>query len=245
MAKADLQLLEAKLSYTFRNRNLLVRALTHKSFSSETRPARSHTDNEQLEFFGDSVLGFLVSELLVQKHPEAGEGVLSRAKSHMVSALWLRRAAQDLNLGEFLQLGRGEELGGGREKLSLLANAIEALIAALYLDGGMDAARAFVRNHVYSDSVLAAQARGDHANYKGELWERSSISKLPRPEYTVVETAGPAHAPLFVVEARLGDLFQGRGEGSSKKAAEQNAARSLLETMAAPADSAIKKTASN
>jgi ribonuclease-3 len=231
MPAADLQELEAKLGHTFRDRDLLVRALTHKSFSSETRPSRFQPDNEQLEFFGDAILGFLVSEILVTEYSTLPEGRLSRAKSYLVSARWLTHVAQGLGIGDFLQLGRGEERGGGRVKASLLANAIEAVIAALYLDGGMEAARNFVCRHVYTTELLVTETEGEHTNFKGELWERTGAEKLPRPEYIVLHTTGPAHAPVFVVEARVGRMFQGRGEGSSKKAAEQNAARELLHAM--------------
>src|SRR5436305_1452144 len=171
MPSADLASLEAKLNYTFRNREFLVRALTHRSFASETKTPETQPDNEQLEFFGDSVLGFLISENLLARHPGLPEGQLSRAKSHLVSARWLYRVAEEIGLGDFLHLGRGEERGGGRVKPSLLANAVEAVIAALYLDGGMEPARDFVRNCVYSDDVISAAGEGEHVNYKGDLWE--------------------------------------------------------------------------
>ena len=222
---ADLQDLEAKLGHVFRDRSLLVRALTHKSYTSESRPTDIHADNEQLEFFGDSILGFIVSEALVSNFPTLPEGRLSRGKSHLVSARWLYQVAGRLGLGEFLQLGRGEERGGGRVKPSLLANALEAVIAALYLDAGMDVARRFVLEQVYAEPEVG------NLNFKGELWERAGAGKLPKPEYIVLQTSGPAHAPSFVVEARVGSLYTGRGEGQSKKAAEQNAARALLESM--------------
>jgi len=227
---ADLQELEAKLGHVFRDRNLLVRALTHKSFSSETRPADLQAHNEQLEFFGDSILGFIVSEALVANYPALPEGHLSRAKSYLVSARWLHEVAHSLGLGEFLHLGRGEERGGGRVKASLLANAVEAIIAALYLDAGIEPARRFVLEHVYTQPVLLGSDAGN-LNFKGQLWERAGAGKLPKPEYVVLNTIGPAHAPSFIVEARIGSLYVGRGEGQSKKAAEQNAAKALLETM--------------
>jgi len=231
MPSADLQELEAKLGHTFRDRDLLVRALTHKSFTSESPSRETHLDNEQLEFFGDSILGFIVSEILVREFATLPEGQLSRAKSYLVSARWLHRVAQALSLGDFLQLGRGEEHSGGRLKSSLLSNAIEALIAALYLDGGMDAARVFVEKNIYSAELLETAHAGEHTNFKGELWERAGAEKLPRPEYRVTETTGPAHAPSFVVEVTVGRLFRGTGNGPSKKAAEQNAARDLLASM--------------
>ncbi|MBC7924404.1 MAG: ribonuclease III [Bryobacteraceae bacterium] len=231
MPAADLQELEAKIGHSFRDRTLLVRALTHKSFSTETPASPLHTDNEQLEFFGDSILGFLVSEILVRAFPDGVEGELSRAKSHLVSARWLYQVAQNLAIGEFLNLGKGEEHSGGRVKRSLLANAIEALIAALYFDGGIDAARHFVETHVYSTQALASSLEAENTNFKGALWECAGARKLPRPEYRVVQTSGPPHSPSFVVEARLGELFRGVGTGSSKKTAEQGAARALLDEM--------------
>ncbi len=235
MPAADLQELEAKLGHVFRDRTLLVRALTHKSWSSEAPPDQTSTDNEQLEFFGDSILGFLISEMLVSEFSSLPEGLLSRAKSYLVSARWLHQVADRLGLGEYLNLGRGEEHSGGRVKPSLLANAVEAIIAALYLDAGLDKARAFVAVNIYSTEPLRAVDKGEHTNFKGELLERAGAEKLPRPEYRVLETSGPAHAPSFVVEARLGKLFSGTGEGPSKKVAEQNAARAVLEAMSAEA----------
>ena len=226
---ADFSALEAILEHQFQDRSLLVRALTHRSYTSELR-ADFQPDNEQLEFFGDSILGFLVSEALVANHPTLPEGRLSRAKSHLVSARWLYNVAHRLGLGEFLQLGRGEEHSGGRVKPSLLADALEAVIAALYFDGGMEVARRFVISHVYTDFVPAVSDAED-ANYKGRLWERAGAEKLPRPEYEIIATSGPAHAPRFTVEARLGSLFAARGEGHSKKAAEQEAARAILVSM--------------
>ena len=231
---ADLQDLEAKLGHVFRDRSLLVRALTHKSFTSESGPNDVQADNEQLEFFGDSILGFIVSEALVANFPGLPEGHLSRAKSYLVSARWLHQVARNLGLGDYLHLGRGEERGGGRVKASLLSNALEALIAALYLDAGIDAARSFVLANVYTQPVLLGSDAGN-LNFKGQLWERAGAAKLPKPEYVILDTSGPAHAPSFVVEARVGSLYSGRGEGQSKKAAQQNAARALLESMDSPA----------
>jgi ribonuclease-3 len=227
---ADLQDLEAKLGYRFRDRDLLVRALTHRSYSSEAAPARFQPDNEQLEFFGDSVLGFIVSEMLVMRNPGLPEGRLSRARSCLVSAHWLHQVAQRIGLGEYLQLGRGEERGGGRVKPSLLANALEAVIAALYLDGGIEPARGLVETWIYTEQ-FSSSYEAEQTNYKGKLWERAGAQKLPTPEYIVIETTGPAHAPSFLVEARLGSQYAGQGQGTSKKSAEQQAAKALLESM--------------
>lgn len=241
MLTLDLQAVEAKLGYGFRDPVLLVRALTHKSFSSESRlpgqsaeSAGARHDNEQLEFFGDAILGFLISEALVRDFPDLREGQLSRARSQLVSARNLHEVALRMGLGEFLRLGRGEERSGGRLKKSLLANAVEALIAAVYLDAGdLKAVRQLVETYVYDRNSVVTAVDGTNTNYKGELWERAGAAKLPVPEYVVLEVAGPAHAPEFHIEARLGDRYTGRGRGHSKKAAEQDAARALLETMQA------------
>src|ERR1700692_9963 len=145
----DLAVLEKALGHCFHDRELLERALTHKSRVYE-KPAevQTATDNEQLEFLGDAILGFVVSESLVRRFPSFPEGRLSKLKAHLVSAAWLFRVAQELNLGDYLLLGRGEEMSGGREKRALLSDALEALIAALYIDAGLDTARAFIETSV-------------------------------------------------------------------------------------------------
>jgi ribonuclease-3 len=229
---ADLQVLEAELGHTFRDRDLLVRALTHKSLASERRNAgEASPDNERLEFLGDAVLGFIASEDLIRRFPDYPEGRLSVLRARLVSAVHLYDCAQHLKLGEYLQLGRGEEKGGGRAKNRLLANAMEALIAALYLDGGIEAARAFVIQHVIGTADPAETAGPEQMNYKGPLQERAQVLGLPAPRYAIVSTSGPEHARTFVVEARIGSDLATRGEGASKKAAGQNAARSMLERL--------------
>jgi ribonuclease-3 len=225
---ADLQALETRLGYTFRDRDLLVRALTHRSFAEGHPPEAGKFDNEQLEFFGDSVLGFLVSEALVQRHPTLSEGRLSKIKAHLVSAVWLQQSAAKIQLGDFLQLGRGEERGGGRLKRSLLANALEAVIAALYLDGGLEAARKVVCAQILAGEIESALEQ-ESANYKGELNEFASRSGLPGPVYQVIGESGPDHARTFLVEVRIGDVHSAEGSGSSKKSAAQQAARSMLD----------------
>ncbi len=224
--------LEQKLGYQFRDRELLPRALTHRSWASERSPKLPDNDNEQLEFLGDSVLGFLVSESLVLRHPSAWEGQLSQWKSHLVSALHLHRCALNLGLGEYLRMGRGEERSGGRERKALLANALEALIAALYLDGGIEPARDFIHKYVLD----VVHELGDvHAlellNFKSVLQERVQSLGLATPRYMVVETNGPEHAKIFVVEARVGSQFVSRAEGTSKKEASQEAAHLLIEQL--------------
>lgn len=230
---ADLQELEARLGHVFRNRDLLVRALTHRSFSSERKSPEQHPDNEQLEFFGDAILGFIVSEVLVSLLPGAPEGRLSKLKNRLVSADRLHESAQGLELGSFLNLGRGEEMGGGRHKRSLLADALEAIIAAVYLDAGVPAARDIVSRHVIGSDLGAATPDLQNVNYKGELEERVHIVHLPKPRYMVVEETGPGHAKMFIIEAKVGDAYSGRGTGTTKKAAAQGAAKAILEQMEA------------
>jgi ribonuclease-3 len=232
---ADLQDLEQKLGSTFRNRELLVRALTHKSLSFERKPADdSFVDNEQLEFLGDSILGFVVSESLIRRYPEYAEGRLSKLKAHLVSAAHLYRVAQSLDLGLFLQLGRGEEMSGGREKKALLANAVEAVIAAIYLDGGIEAARDFIVSRLVEAFGLPDRGLEDEVNdYKTALQERTQALGLAMPRYLIAKENGPDHAKTFIVEVRVGADVACRGEGPSKKSAGQMAAKAVLEQLSA------------
>jgi ribonuclease-3 len=222
--------LELKLGYHFRDRDLFLRALSHRSWVSEHNSETDQADNEQMEFLGDSVLGFLVSETLFLRHPGASEGQLSQWKAHLVSATHLHRCAVNLRLGEYLRLGRGEERTGGRERKAVLANTFEALIAALYLDGGLEPARNLVHTCVLD---VIDEPEDIHAlallNFKSVLQERTQALGLPAPRYTIVETNGPEHAKVFVVEARVGSRFVSRAEGTSKKSASQHAAHLLIE----------------
>jgi ribonuclease-3 len=230
---ADLQVLEGRLEYSFQNRNLLIRALTHKSLSFEKKPDTGEfNDNEQLEFLGDSILGFLVSEYLVEEYPSFPEGRLSKLKAHLVSSAHLYKVAQQIDIGSFLHLGRGEEMSGGREKRALLANALEAVIAAMYLDGGIGCARDFVVRHVIADWELTDEGDSEQVrDYKTALQERAQALKLPQPRYLIAMENGPDHAKTFVVEVRVGPNFASRGEGPSKKAAGQDAAKNVLEQL--------------
>jgi ribonuclease-3 len=231
--EASSEALEAKLGYRFRNRELLVRALTHRSWLSERgSPLPENADNEQLEFLGDSVLGFIVSEALVRRHGAAREGQLSQWKAQLVSSAHLHQCASALRLGDYLLLGRGEERNGGRERKTLLANALEAIIAAIHIDGGVDAAREFIEEHVLGD--LDAGASVDSIgllNHKGLLHERAQALGLPAPQYTTIEATGPDHAKVFTVEVKIGDKLSSRASGSSKKAASQQAAEMLMERL--------------
>ncbi len=226
--RADVGTFEAAIGHVFVNRDLLIRALTHTSHAYE-KGHEPFDDNEQLEFLGDSVLGFLISESLLKRYPAYREGRLSILKNYLVSASHLHDVAQRLGLGEFLLLGRGEELSGGRVKKGLLADAIEALIAAIYLDAGIDEARRFVTRHILgSEEELGLAPDAPFTNFKGALQEIARSLNLPTPRYVVIGEHGPAHARTFIVEVRVGTEFSAQAEGESKKSAGQKAAQLVL-----------------
>ncbi len=237
--------LEAALGYHFASRELLARAFTHRSSAHEKSPSAAvresgaagdkagvrdsaaARDNEQLEFLGDAILGFVVSDALLATHPDYPEGRLSKLKAHLVSASHLHAVAARLRLGDYLLLGRGEEMSGGREKKALLANAVEALIAALYLDGGMEPVRRFILQHVIGEAEPGSE-EALATDYKSALQELVQSLKLPQPRYAIVEERGPEHAKTFLVEARVGKEWASRAEGLSKKSAGQKAAQEIL-----------------
>lgn len=228
---AELEALEAALDYRFKDRRLLERALTHSSSVYERNAERAESDdNEQLEFLGDAVLGFVVSDRLLAQHSTASEGRLSKLKAHLVSASHLHQVAVRLKLGEYLLLGRGEELSGGRGKKALLSNALEAVIAAVYLDGGFESAARFVSQHVL-DGASAYEETVPPVDYKGALQELARTMKLPQPHYSILEERGPEHSKTFLVEVRVGEKWVGQGEGMSKKSAGQKAAQKILQQL--------------
>ena len=221
--------LESRLGYRFQDRGYLTKALTHRSYAADHAPRRDSDDNEQLEFLGDAVLGFAVSEALVAQNPSAREGALSRLKAHLVSSTHLYQCALDIGLGEYLLLGKGEERNGGRARKALLADAFEAVIAAICLDGGIHAALTFVRLHVLQPLQHEEElASIEQLNHKSILQERTQARGMPTPHYVVVEAMGPEHAKTFVVEARVGNELSARASGTSKKSASQAAAEALL-----------------
>jgi ribonuclease-3 len=229
--------LEERIAYRFSNQELLRRALTHSSLANESRSGPSPLcDNEQLEFLGDSVLGFLVAEALVQRYPAAHEGELSRLKAHLVSAAHLHGVARRLDLGSYLELGRSEEMSGGRAKKTLLVDALEAVMAAILLDGGLEATRTFILGHVLDAPLAADEEAGTDiqpaiTNFKSALQELGQSRKLPAPRYTIVRERGPEHSKTFTVEVRLGKDWTGQAEGRTKKVAAQRAARGVYERM--------------
>jgi len=221
--------LEARLGHAFADRTLLRRALTHRSASQESPGAASY---ERLEFLGDAVLGALAAEWLYQQLAEDDEGELSKVKSYLVSEPVLAAFALELDLGAVLLLGVGEERSGGRAKPSLLADAVEALIGALYLDGGLDRTRAFVAPLLRS-GLDAWKSGAAHRDAKTALQERLQATGGEPPDYRLIATSGPDHQKNFVVECWAEGRMLGRGEGSSKKRAEQAAAATALSSFGA------------
>lgn len=224
--QADSSEFESRLGYTFTQRELLRRALTHKSYSHEAKDLEVR-HNETFEFLGDAVLGFVIGDLLFRHFPQMDEGALSKMKAFLVSAPSLAVKARDFGMGEVILLGVGEEKTGGRKKDSLLANLFEAMIAGVYLDGGIDAARQLIERTFVPDIEKIDQQDLLFQDYKTALQELAQGRGLPLPDYAVVAEVGPDHDKKFVVEVKLGTLST-RGEGSSKKEAQQQAARHAL-----------------
>ncbi len=224
--------LEARIGYHFRDKKLAIRALSHRSLNSERKLSREELaeHNEQLEFLGDAVLGLLVSQYLFTRYSDLPEGKLSVYKARIVSAAHLVEVARSIDLGSMLILGRGEELSGGREKRALLADAVEAVIGAVYLDGGLEAARGVVDRIVLSSSA-EQEDKTNFQNFKALLQELAQGQGLPQPVYVTVATDGPEHEKIFVVEVRIGTRYEAQGSGSTKKSASQAAARLLYEQL--------------
>ncbi len=220
--------LEGKLSYTFRAASLCEAALTHKSWMNESQEP-DRTDNERLEFLGDAVLALVTSDLLMQRFPEQPEGDLSKARAAIVNEAGLARVADALALGQWIFLGRGEEQAGGRQKRSLLANAFEALIGAVYLDGGFSAAFA-VTERLFLP-IIAEVPSAASKDFKSRLQEIAQARLQMAPLYTVLSEQGPDHAKTFEVAILIGDKEYGRAFGHSKKEAQQNAAERALAIM--------------
>jgi ribonuclease III len=222
--------LQHSIGYRFRDRGLLEHAMTHTSRANED-VSGGVRDNESMEFLGDAVLGFVVADVLFRDFPEFDEGQKSKMKASLVSTATLAQQAERLDLGEHMLLGRGEEKTGGRRKQALLADSYEALIAAIYLDGGVEPARAFI---VREFGPLIAEARRtgvSDRDYKSALQELLQSRELPLPEYRLVGSIGPDHRKLFQVEVIVKGERIGDATGRSKKEAEQEAARAALERL--------------
>jgi len=250
--EAVLSELEAALGYGFANPDLLVCALTHRSLANErllegTEEDRAAAvDNERLEFLGDAVLGLVVAEMMYLLYPEWREGELTRVRAQLVSRQHMAEVAARLDLGRHLRLSKGEDRSGLRRKSTVLSNTMEAVVGALFLDGGLDPVRVFVRHHVMGETVeqLARELRSGAAlgNYKSALQEHLQAARAGAPVYRVKSESGPDHRKRFLVEVRLkpGDGEPGRplarGMGRTKKHAEQDAARRALARLTASAD---------
>jgi len=242
----DRSALEDALGHRFQRRAILDQALTHSSFAREAEsqaPAGTAGDtpgdNEQLEFLGDAVLSFVISQELFRRFPEYAEGDLSKVRAHIVSARALVRPARQLEIGRYLRFGRGEERSGGRTKSALLVNALEALIAAIFLDAGPEKAHLFIVNAILQPALEELQKQGNSTlpvtDYKSALQEIVHASGRPQPCYSLVKEQGPEHRKVFTMEVHIpapregGEAFVSRAEGGTKKRAEQGAARQAWE----------------
>ena len=222
--------IQASLEYVFKEQDLLCEALTHRSYS-QTQSQEASPHNERLEFLGDAVLGLVVSESIVALFPGCTEGELSKIKAGLISRSTLAMAANRLRLGQWLRLGRGEEVTKGREKSSLLANALEAIIGAVYLDGGLDAVRPFIQKVLGTEfSVLqnsAVSSVGWDSKSRLQEWTHKQFGTSP--QYTLVHVSGPDHQKVFSVTVEVQGSIMGQGEGRTKKEAEQRAAAQAIE----------------
>jgi len=244
MKPRNISALEEALEHRFANPGLLEQAVTHSSHAREEESRNGAqgevADNEQLEFLGDAVLGFVTSQELFQRFPEFREGELSKLRAYLVSEKHLIRAAKRLQLGRYLRLGHGEEKSGGRSKTTLLVDALEAVLAALYLDAGLDGARTFILEKVL-EPELKTLSKGSAeglpvTDFKSALQEAAHSMGWPQPSYVLVKERGPEHQKTFTIEAQVGapghqdgPEYTARGEGPTKKQAEQGAAKKALE----------------
>ena len=220
-----METLEARLGYAFRDRSLLENALTHSSYANENHSAKG--SNERLEFLGDSVLGMVTADFLYGAHPQLPEGDLTRLRAALVCEESLAEVADRLDLGSYLRLGKGESCGGGRERPSIRADAVEAVLAAVYLDGGLAEAWAIIQRFILDREAEKGASR-DYKTALQELVQRESGQVL---SYRLVGESGPDHAKRFAVAVELNGREIGRGEGHSKKEAEQMAARAAMERL--------------
>src|SRR6266576_3530912 len=255
MKSREITALEDVLGHRFAHPELLEQALTHSSQAREMEAARAPdrvsdrvSDNEQLEFLGDAVLGFVTTQEVFHRFPHFREGELSKLRAHLVSERHLIQVAQALELGHYLRLGRGEEKSGGRGKTALLVDALEAVMAALYLDSGLETARRFILQAVVIPELERMNPGSTGVpvmDFKSALQESLQAIGRPQASYVLVKEVGPEHSKTFTVEARLHSAagqgkveFTGRAEGSTKKKAEQDAARQVLYYLATPAATA-------
>jgi ribonuclease III len=230
MSPTNCSELQHKLLYTFQNKDLLDESLRHSSYVNEQIDT-TMGDNERLEFLGDAVLNLIVGDILMKRYPDVKEGDLSRMRANLVNESRLAAIARSINLGLYLQLGKGEMHTNGREKNSILADAFEAVLAAIYLDGGFDSAYNLIDRH-FSSLIDSSTTPMVNYDYKSQVQELVQISHGEMPQYTVIHESGPDHDKTFQVQLKLKQI-QTEGVGKSKKTAEQDAARKALEILKA------------
>ena len=226
--RRELSELEAQFDYVFETRGLLERALTHRSYMTENEGV--DRDNQRLEYLGDAVLGLIVAEALFRGDEEVDEGILSKRQSHVVRRSALARVGRQLDLGAFLRLGKGEVQSGGRQRESLLADAYEALLGAIYLDGGFGAVKRVVLQ-LQEDLLDEAFEARRPTDFKSRLQEFTQKELGRQPHYDIVDESGPAHDKTFIAEVSIDEACRGSGEGRSKQEAEQRAAGQALEAL--------------
>lgn len=234
--------LERILGYRFQNNELLVTSLSHRSFVNSQRTDKKMDSNERLEFLGDAVLNIVVTDFLYREYPDREEGRMSKMKSLVVSSRVLGLCAEAWNLGNFILLSRSEEKSGGRKRLSILADAYEAVVGAVYLDGGLESARMLIHSSLMEimDEVLGDE---ELANYKSKLLEYTQSRGMGIPSYDVLQETGPEHQKSFVVGVYVQNREWGRGTGNSKKSAEQAGARVALSNLDSDKEKAPSKGA--
>lgn len=220
--------LEKTIDYSFSDESLLQHAMTHSSYSNERGLGRAGC-NERLEFLGDSILGYFTADYLFHTYPDKPEGDMTKLRAELVCEQSLVSVAKELELGNYIRLGHGELACGGRERPSIMADAVEALIAAIYLDGGAQAAKRFIYSFILNRATKAASA-GSH-DYKTRLQEMTQSRGGGSPQYRMTGSSGPDHCKIFTAEVEVGGRVLGSGNGRSKKEAEQSAAKSAIEAM--------------
>jgi ribonuclease III len=220
--------IEQIFQYQFNDKNLLQEALRHSSFVNELGDGQLR-DNERLEFLGDAVLNLVVGDILMRRYPDLKEGDLSRSRANLVNESQLAKMAQSFDLGLYIQLGKGEIQTHGREKNSILADAFEALMASIYLDGGFDAAYKIIETN-FQPLIVHLHATANNYDYKSQLQEKVQVEHGSMPDYSIMREDGPDHDKTFWIALKVLDI-ETRGSGKSKKAAEQDAARNALEAL--------------
>ncbi len=226
MSNNDIAAFEDHLGYNFKNKKVLIEALTHRSFYHEN-PDKAENYNERLEFLGDSVLGFVIVEYLFSSERRLTESVMAKTKSYLVKESVLSEIANAISLGKYLRLGKGEEATGGRTKRSLLADAVEAVLGALYLDGGYNKAQELILR-LFKEKIEAIMISGEFHDFKTELQEKTQMLFGSIPEYRMIKQEGEEHRKTFTVEVYIAGERLGTGYGKSKKEAETLAAREAL-----------------